>query len=403
MFIFSKNGMGDYVDGTGMREDMHMQPFNIGNYQAGVVLPDDLEVTVTSPASMAVKVAKGRCFVANSSYVVNTANSTKYWGVLGDEEQTVAIATNTSGSTRVDLIVVTVDPGAAPDGYGENVAEVAVVQGSPGSGAPAMPDHSLLLATLTIPTATTTEINAGMIADNRVLYGTSRIKNVDGNIEVRYGNSMSVIETIVPKSGSLTAALTSATRKVTILASDTVSDGYTYFNLPAAVTLNTKIKEVVGVGHVRVTSGIADGGTILTIAGDHIKIHGFVIDGLNAAISRTVILLAGYGNSIDLEFENFIGTADVLVKGANVGTHQGANAAILNIRYTFPGGSGSQSCKLFGGYFYESSITALAAYVLTGNNNSTWEVSGSNNFIDVVCDDPGADNGAGNIIREINY
>ena len=59
LYPFSINGMGSYEDGSGMREDMHMQPFNIGNYQAGVVLSTDMLVGVTSPASMAVKVAAG--------------------------------------------------------------------------------------------------------------------------------------------------------------------------------------------------------------------------------------------------------------------------------------------------------------------------------------------------------
>lgn len=166
LFPFAKNGMGSYEDGTGMREDMHMQAFNIFNYQAGVVLPTDLVVTETSPASMAVKVSAGRCFVPNSSYTVNTPNSTKYWGVLA-EEATLSIDPNTSGSNRVDLITVKIDAVIAPGAYGESSPSFAVVKGAAGGATPSLPNNSLLIATLTIPTATTTTITNSMIADNR--------------------------------------------------------------------------------------------------------------------------------------------------------------------------------------------------------------------------------------------
>lgn len=225
-YVFAINGMGSYEAGTGMREDMHMQSFNIFNYQAGVVLSNDLLVTETSPASMAVKVAAGRCFVPNSSYTVNTPNSTKYWGVLV-EETTVSVDTNTSGSTRVDLVTVNVDKVTAPNAYATNVSNTIVVKGTPGSGAPALPNNSLLIATLTIPTATTTTITTAMIADSRQYCGTQTpYKNahhmidptgvavlktyVDSNKNIIYADKDNHIwKIVVPQEGSITAACTS--------------------------------------------------------------------------------------------------------------------------------------------------------------------------------------------------
>lgn len=166
-YVFSKNGMGNYVSGTGMREDMLMQMFNIFLVAAGVVDSGDFVVTETTVPSMNVKVTAGRCFVQNTSYVINTANSTKFWGVLAEEFE-LAVATNTSGSTRVDLVVVKINTAASPNDYATNVATVEIVQGTPGAGAPATPSNALKICEITIPTGTTTSITTGMVGDSRV-------------------------------------------------------------------------------------------------------------------------------------------------------------------------------------------------------------------------------------------
>lgn len=168
-YVFARNGMGNYTTGTGMREDMLMQAFNIMNYQAGVVLSGDLVVTQRAAgANMSVDVAKGRCFVLNSSYVANTANSTKYWGMLSDAVTNLAISTNTAGSTRYDLIIAKIDTVPSPNDYATNVGTIEVVQGVAGSGQPATPSNSLLLAVLEIPDGTTTQIVNADITDSRV-------------------------------------------------------------------------------------------------------------------------------------------------------------------------------------------------------------------------------------------
>jgi len=167
-YVFARNGMGDYTTGTGMREDMLMQAFNIFLNQAGVVLSTDLAVTEkASGADMSVDVAPGRCFVLNSSYVVNTANTTRFWGMLSDAVTNLAISTNTSGSTRYDLIIAQIDSGAAANDYATNVGSIVVEEGIAGSGQPATPSNSLLLAVLEIPDGTTTQIVDADITDSR--------------------------------------------------------------------------------------------------------------------------------------------------------------------------------------------------------------------------------------------
>jgi hypothetical protein len=167
-YVFSKNGMGDYETGTGMREDMLMMPYTNYLYRAGIVESGDLAVSQRGAgANMSVDVAAGKCMVANTSYSANTANSTKYWGVLSEGITNLVINTNTSGSTRVDIVVVKIDTTAAPNDYATNVGSVIIVEGTPGGGTPATPSNSYKLATITIPTGTTTSITTAMIADNR--------------------------------------------------------------------------------------------------------------------------------------------------------------------------------------------------------------------------------------------
>lgn len=168
-YVFARNGMGNYETGAGMREDMLMQAFNIFNHQAGVVLSGDMVVTERAAgANMSVDVAAGRCFILNSAYSVNTANSTKYWGLLSDAITNLSITSNTSGSTRYDLIVANIDTGASANDYATNVGDIEVVVGTPGAGQPATPSNSLLLAVLEIPTGTTTQIVDADITDSRV-------------------------------------------------------------------------------------------------------------------------------------------------------------------------------------------------------------------------------------------
>ncbi len=167
-FVWFKNGMGDYATGTGAREEMLMMPFNVWAYRAGLIASEtDLQVTERGAgANMSVDVSAGMCIVANSAYVANTENTTKYWGVKFTDTTNITIDPNTSGSTRIDIICVKINTSASPDDYAQNVASRLVVKGTAGGGTPATPSNYLRLAVITIPTGTTVSINTAMISND---------------------------------------------------------------------------------------------------------------------------------------------------------------------------------------------------------------------------------------------
>ena len=214
IYIFAKNGMGDYTTGTGMREDMLMQAFNIFVYQAGIVLDYDLKVSQNTSPDMSVNVAAGRCFVKSSSYVDNTPNDTKYWGFLNgnDEIVNLAIATNTSGLDRFDIAVAKVDKAAAADNYATNVGTIEIIQGTDGAGVPATPSDSLKLAEISVPDGTTVQIVDADIEDTRTYAGKrdasgaeSQVPMLNGNIH-HYNGSGTLVEVTVEEGGDIQGA-----------------------------------------------------------------------------------------------------------------------------------------------------------------------------------------------------
>lgn len=388
-YVIAKNGMGSYLEGTGMREDMLMQAFNIFNYQAGVVLSTDLTVTETSPASMAVKVAAGRCFVQNSSYTVNTANSTKYWGVLC-EEFTLAVDTNTSGSNRVDLVIVKVNPGATPNSFGTNVATVEIVKGAAGGATPSLPNHSLLLATLTIPTATTTSITNAMIADNRVLYGTSRIKNAAGNIEVYEGAVDQVIQVIVPPTGDLTDALTnsnytSCNYEVFLLD----KPGGAKYTLTTTPTINSTMSALRGVGKPTINS--TSGGTSILAISGFMLVENLVLD-LDGSTTPTKGITTTGNNGIIRNIIGILGSSSYeLIAGSGDGW---SITEISAVDLLFGGG------KLFN---WGGRYSKIEAYASTPQAGLTWALSGDRNIVEVICDTAGSNTGTGNNVTEVVF
>lgn len=119
---------------------------------------------------MNVIVDEGVGYIPNSSFDEDDSDSIKFWeavvaGVEG--ERTLAISSNSSGQTRIDLVCLKIDPGAEPDYYASDVAELIIVEGTPGSGAPATPSNHLLLAEVTVANGET-EITDSEISDERV-------------------------------------------------------------------------------------------------------------------------------------------------------------------------------------------------------------------------------------------
>lgn len=118
---------------------------------------------------MNVIVDAGVGYIPNDSFDETDSDSIKFWeavvaGVTG--ERTLAISSNSSGQTRVDLVCVKIDPGASPDYYASDIAELIIVEGTPGSGAPSLPNYHLKLAEVTVVNGAT-EIENEDIEDTR--------------------------------------------------------------------------------------------------------------------------------------------------------------------------------------------------------------------------------------------
>lgn len=140
--------------------------------QEGVV---DLEgghllVHEAGSPDMEIVVDAGVGYIPNDSYDDTDSDSIKFWeavvaGITG--ERTLAISSNSSGQLRIDLVCLKIDPGAEPDYYASDVAELIIVEGTPGAGAPAVPAYHLKLAEVSVANGETA-IENEHITDSRV-------------------------------------------------------------------------------------------------------------------------------------------------------------------------------------------------------------------------------------------
>lgn len=124
-----------------------------------------LLVTENDPVGMSVQVAGGIVYVPNASYDPLDSDSPKFYPVVAQAEE-LAIDTNTSGSTRHDIICEKIDKAVAPDADASNVATKVVVKGTPGAGVPATPANHYKLAEVVIVNGET-EITDTEITDKR--------------------------------------------------------------------------------------------------------------------------------------------------------------------------------------------------------------------------------------------
>lgn len=162
-------GKGDWeaTPPTGASDADLYQLANDFIVQGGVVNLDggDAVVTELDTPGYGVKVAPGVLYVPNSSWIANS-NEPRYYQVVGDVEEEIEISTNSSGSTRVDLIAQKIDKVTPPNDEATNVSPLVVIEGTPGGGAPSVPVNHLLLSTLTLPDGFAAVTNS-MIVDNR--------------------------------------------------------------------------------------------------------------------------------------------------------------------------------------------------------------------------------------------
>lgn len=138
---------------------------------AGVVDVDGGHCLVHEAPSpdMTVIVDPGVVYIPNSSFDDTDSDSIKFWeGVVAgnDASRTLTIDSNSAGSTRIDLACAMINPATTPDTEASNIADLIIVKGTAGAGAPALPDYHVLLATITVANGETA-IDDTLIADDR--------------------------------------------------------------------------------------------------------------------------------------------------------------------------------------------------------------------------------------------
>lgn len=133
---------------------------------SGVANSSDYAVTESSPVGMSVLVGSGASTSAPHRAALYISSAKTYYATLTDAQTTLSIASNSSGSTRVDIVCIKFDTAASPDTDATNVVSLVVVQGTPGAGVPSTPANHYKLAEVTVANGATSISNAN-ITDRR--------------------------------------------------------------------------------------------------------------------------------------------------------------------------------------------------------------------------------------------
>lgn len=129
----------------------------------GVLGATDLDVTQRGAgANMSVDVAAGKCLISDAQSVQGL------YPLVSDATTNLAIASNSSGSTRIDIVVARVKD--TEYGDASNAKTIEIVQGTAGAGVPATPTRCLKLAEVTVASGAASITNAN-IAESRVWAG----------------------------------------------------------------------------------------------------------------------------------------------------------------------------------------------------------------------------------------
>lgn len=163
------NGKGDWeaTPPTGASDADLYQIANDIVAREGVLDKDggDGLVTELDTPVKKVKLAKGTIYVENSSWVKNSF-APRFYQVVADADQEIDVSSNASGLVRTDLVCQKIDKITTPNDDGSNVAPAIMVEGTPGSGAPAVPNDHYAVAQLDLPDGYSAVTNA-MITDLR--------------------------------------------------------------------------------------------------------------------------------------------------------------------------------------------------------------------------------------------
>ncbi len=145
----------DPITGAGGANEGHIQGFQddlLEGIIGGVhdLVGGDCKIIENTTPDMNVKIQNGVVYVPNEDYDATDIRSTKFWRCVIKDEPVIPITSNSSGSTRVDLIAIRVNKAQSPDAFGGLTATVSKVIGTPGAGAPATPGNYYALAAVSV-------------------------------------------------------------------------------------------------------------------------------------------------------------------------------------------------------------------------------------------------------------
>lgn len=188
----------------------------------GVLGATDLDVTQRAAgANMSVDVAAGKCLVSDAQTVQGL------YPLVSDAVTNLSIASNSSGSTRIDIVVARVKDTEYADA--SNAKTIEIVQGTAGSGVPATPTRCLKLAEVTVASGAASITNTN-IAESRVWAGVG----LGPRGQVVYGSTTST--------GSITTTVTDVTGGSTGSITTTAGRRYRYaFSVPVQSTVASDI------------------------------------------------------------------------------------------------------------------------------------------------------------------
>lgn len=122
--------------------------------------PIDYQVIQSGTPGMSVQVTLGKAFL----YI---GSKSSYFGSYLDTTTTLSITSNSSGSTRIDIICIKFDTSVTSDALGDNIVTLQVVVGTPGAGVPATPANYTKFAEVSVANNAVSIVNAN-ITDKRL-------------------------------------------------------------------------------------------------------------------------------------------------------------------------------------------------------------------------------------------
>lgn len=182
------SGLGGATEGDvrGFVSDLVDSSSGVSNLAGG-----HLSVVESSPAAMSVLINQGVGYIPNADYDQYDSDAIKFWEAVVDADQTLTIDANSSGSTRIDLVCLKLDTGITPNEYASNIATLLIVKGTPGAGAPTLPDNHLLLAEVTVVNGETSITNSEISDERTQALIASRFLPADTPILTTKGDLLS--------------------------------------------------------------------------------------------------------------------------------------------------------------------------------------------------------------------